>query len=240
MRFSVALPARARVQRAFSGVSMAAGDATAAFFTTSATAGALAAVATSKPVAASCSFLVASVAGYCWRRGKLHRWPDARPLGAAEVLRRHLAYEAEWHDKGGSEALGRMLHAAHVVAWLLVFQPLYPALEAVLYPCDLAAFYFYYPKARGAGLVIESRQLRRDGARGSASQLLRVDWHRFELNIGKQYPPPNTGRHPPSVRCNLPHVDLPQRRPAIRHWPWRQHTGTLLWALPHAAPASGA
>tara|TARA_B100000795_G_C22676662_1_gene390065 strand:- start:212 stop:457 length:246 start_codon:yes stop_codon:yes gene_type:complete len=60
---------------------------------------------------------------------------------------------------------------------------------------------------------------------------------RFEVNVGKKYPPPNTGHHPPRVLCNLPHIDLPQRRPGVRHWPWRQRTAQLMWLLPRPAPA---
>ena len=176
------------------------------------------------------SYMTASVASYCLRRGILHRWPNGKPLGAAEVLRRHIQYEDEWHMPNKPVLQGRLWHLAHVSAWILLFQPVYPIIEMALYPWDLAAFWFYYPSARGAGLVIESRELRRRGKRGSRAQVFRLDWHRFELNVGKAYPPPNTGRHPPSVLCNLPHVDLPQR--SVRHWPWRQHTGRLMRLLP--------
>ena len=152
-------------------------------------------------------------------------------------MRRHLAYESEWHDtltpshgelpsRGLMLARGRMLHAAHVLGWLLLFLPCYPLLEAALYPLDMACFWFYYPKARGCGCIVESRALRRGGKRGNGAQLLRVDWHRFELNVGPSYPLPNTGRHPPRASCNLPHVDLPQR--GVRHWPWRQHTERMM------------
>ena len=51
--------------------------------------------------------------------------------------------------------------------WLLLFQSAYPVLELALFPMDAAAFWFYYPKARGCGLVIDSRALRRDGNRGN-------------------------------------------------------------------------
>ena len=34
------------------------------------------------------------------------------------------------------------------------------------------------PKARGCGLVIDSRALRRDGKRGNRAQVFRLDWHR--------------------------------------------------------------
>lgn len=110
---------------------------------------------------------------------------------------------------------------AHVGAWVICFLPVYPPLELALFPMGFASFYFYYPKARGAGIIIDSRVRRRAGARGNGAQVFRLDWHRFELNVGKAYPPPNTGRHRPSVVFNLPHVDLPQHH--VRHWPWRQH-----------------
>ena len=190
------------------------------------------ATAATSPQTAIPFYMAASVASYCWRRGRLHKWPSGIPLGAAEVFRRHVQYERDWHAESGSVLHGRMLHLAHVAAWLLAFQPLYPLLELALLPCDLASFWFYYPKARGCGLIIDLREKRRQGARGNRAQLIRLDWPRFEINVGKAYPPPNSGRHPPSVLCNLPHIDLPQR--SLRHWPWRQHTDSLLWLLPSA------
>ena len=195
--------------------------------------GAAAGVATAKAwPGAAASYMACSTASYCLRRGLLHRWPGAESssLGAAEVLRRHLEYEADWHLPSTSPTLGRLTHFGHVLLWLFLFQPLYPLLELVLYPFDLAAFWFYYPRARGSGLIIDSRRRRRSGKRGNAAQVFRLDWHRFELNVGRAYPPPNTGRHPPSVACNLPHIDLPQN--GVRHWPWRQHTDRLMPLLP--------
>ena len=180
----------------------------------------------SRPSAAGCSYLVATVASYCLRRGALHKSRDGSPLGAAEVLRRHLQYEPEWHLRHSSPLVGRLMHLAHVAAWLLLFQPIYPLLECALFPCDMAAFWFYYPRANGCGLVIDSRARRRAGKRGNAAQCFRLDWHRFDLNVGKAYPPPHQGRHPPSMSFNLPHIDLPQH--SVRHWPWRQHTDSLV------------
>jgi hypothetical protein len=177
------------------------------------------------------SYLAFSTAFYCLRRGLLHRCRDgSSALGAREVLRRHLEYDDAWHASHGSVARGRVTHLAHVTAWLLLFQPLYPVLEVCLFPFDMAAFWFYYPSANGSGLIIDSRALRRSGKRGNAAQCFRLDWHRFGINVGAAYPPPNTGRHPPKVECNLPHIDLPQR--GVRHWPWRQHTETLIPLLP--------
>jgi len=216
------------------------GNAVAAVCLGSSAAVGAAATVVARPAVAAGSYLTASVAGYCLRRGCLHRWPTeggGGQLGAAEVLRRHLAYEADWHLPDGSPRLGRLLHLLHVAFWLLLFQSAYPVLELALFPMDAAAFWFYYPKARGCGLVIDSRALRRDGNRGNRAQIFRLDWHRFELNVGKKYPAPNTGHHPPRVLCNLPHIDLPQHRPCVRHWPWRQRTAQLMWLLPRSPPA---
>ena len=74
-------------------------------------------------VAQPAAYMAFSVAGYCLRRGVLHKWPCGAPLGAAEVLRRHLEYEADWHEPGGSPLRGRLLHLGHVACWLLLFQP---------------------------------------------------------------------------------------------------------------------
>jgi hypothetical protein len=205
-----------------------AGNAAAAIVACSAAA--VGVVAAGRPAVAAASYLTASAATYCLRRGVLHMRPDgSAPLGAAEVLRRHLVYETAW-DRNGSPTLGRVTHACHVAAWVLLFAPLWPPLEAILQPFDLSAFWFYYPRARGSGLIIDSRARRRAGKKGNAAQVFRLDWHRFELNVGPVYPPrrhrTGTGRHPPSVTINLPHVDLPQR--GVKHWPWRQHTSALL------------
>ena len=200
-------------------------------------AGTAATVGTVAPIGlagAAASYLTFSTAAYCLRRGILHSWPDGgSKLGAGEVLRRHLAYESGWHLDHGSELRGRLTHAGHVLCWLLLFQPLYPVLEACLFPLDKAAFWFYYPRARGGGLVIDSRALRRSGKRGNGAQVFRLDWHRFDINVGRAYPPPHTGRYPPKVSLNLPHVDLPQA--GVRHWPWRQHTDAVMRLMPRSA-----
>ena len=164
-----------------------------------------AATVAARPAVAASSYLAASVAGYCLRRGCLHRLPTeggGGQLGAAEVLRRHLTYEADWHLPDGSPRLGRLLHLLHVACWLLLFQPMYPVLELALFPLDAAAFWFYYPKARGCGLVIDSRELRREGKRGSRAQIFRLDWHRCV----------------PPAACinNAQHTLLPHLRPFSR------------------------
>merc|ERR1712194_598858 len=111
-------------------MALVASNAVAACVASSGAIGVAANVAAAKPAAAVCSYLAASVAGYSLRRGILHKWPsDGSPLGAAEVLRRHLKYEEDWHLPHGSPLLGRLVHSGHVACWLFVFQPLYPLLE---------------------------------------------------------------------------------------------------------------
>ena len=127
---------------------------------------------------------IASAAVYCIDGRAPNPPRSARPRSSG----RHLEYEADWHLPSTSPTLGRLTHFGHVLLWLFLFQPLYLLLELVLYPFDLAAFWFYYPRARGSGLIIDSRRRRRSGKRGNAAQVFRLDWHRFELNVGARVP----------------------------------------------------
>ena len=104
---------------------------------------------------------------------------------------------------------------------------MYPLLELSVRPFGLASFYYYYPNAAGAGLLIE--RLTSSAPTKKREQVLRLDWHRFNVNVGRPgrpYAYGGTSRHGPSVEINVPHIDLPTR--GIRHWPWRQHSGVLL------------
>ena len=118
------------------------GNAVAAAIVGTGAIGTLANFVTAPKVAVPC-YMCASVAGYCLRRGILHRWPDGQPLGAAEVVRRHLTYESGWHEPDRSPGTGRAIFALHIGLWLALFQPVYPLLEASLYPFGGAAFWFY-------------------------------------------------------------------------------------------------
>jgi hypothetical protein len=72
-------------------------------------------------------------------------------------------------------------------------------------------------------------------------QVLRLDWHRFQINVGKpghEYASGGLSRHPPAVLLNLPHMDFPTR--GVRHWPWRQYTAVLLPQILAPDPARAA
>lgn len=157
-----------------------------------------------------------------------------RGLSALEVARRHFVREPDW-------PAGRQGHLGFVMAVAACFglyMPVYPLLEPCLRPFGITSFYFYYPKANGAGILIE-RVCSQGGLRGE--QLLRLDWHRFNINVGKPgrpYDGPTGGwsRHPPAVELNLPHIDLPMH--GVRHWPWRQHAAVCLPKLVAVASAA--
>ena len=165
------------------------------------------------PVVAA-TYLASSAAVYCHRRASLHS------LTPREVLRRHLTKEPEW-PAGIRGVVGFWMSAA---IWLLGFQLCYPLLEIGLRPFGLASFYYYYPNANGFGLLVEKIK-----TQSQKRQVLRLDWHRFNVNVGRPgrpYEYGGTSRHGPSIELNLPHIDLPMR--GVRHWPWRQYTGVML------------
>ena len=113
-------------------------------------------------------YSVLSVLGYFLRRGSLHR------IGALEVARRHFIMWPGWPDG----PRGKLLWLTMVVIWLVLFTPVWPLLELMLRPAGLASFFVYYPKAAGCGILVE--RLPPD-----STQVLRVDWHRFSINVGK-------------------------------------------------------
>lgn len=168
------------------------------------------------PIAAAAgSYVAASTALYCFRRAALHK------LTAAEVLRRHLTYEPGWP----AGFRGRVGFAASFIAWLALFQPIYPLLELGLRMNNLASFFYYYPNANGAGLLVQRISPK--------EQVLRLDWHRFNVNVGMAGKTAECGlgyeyvsRHPPSMQLNRLHCDFPTM--GVRHWPWRQHSAQLL------------
>ena len=155
--------------------------------------------------------VTASCAAYCCRRGVLHS------LGAREVARRHITFEPEW-PQGLRGIVG---FTVSVVSFLLLFLPVYPLLEPALRTRGLASFFYYYPSANGCGVLVERVSDR--------VQLLRLDWHRFRVNVGapgRPYEHGGCSRHPPAVELNVPHIDWPCI--GVRHWPWRQHTGLMM------------
>ena len=120
-------------------------------------------------VAAYAGYSTLSCLGYFLRRGSLHR------IGALEVARRHFIMSSDWPAPAGR---GKLLWSVMVVIWLLLFTPLWPLLELTLRPAGLASFFVYYPKAAGCGILVE--RLPPD-----STQILRVYWHRFSINVGK-------------------------------------------------------
>ena len=99
-------------------------------------------------------------------------------------------------------------------------QPLYPLLELVLRPFDLAAFYFYYPRANGAGLVIDSLARQRAGLRGTKAQVFRLDWHASSSTSasGARRPTPGATSRASAATCRTSTC-----RSATCATGWRQH-----------------
>lgn len=167
-----------------------------------------------------------SLSLYCLRRGVLHG------IGPAEVARRHLSLDNGW-PQGWR---GRMGYSTALLSWIGVFGPLYPLLEFALRPFGLSAFWYYYPRANGAGLLVEELASKDDdnfpSKKGNVSrrgrQVFRLDWHRFCVNVGprgKPFPHGGVSRHPPSIELNRLHVDLPHI--GVKHWPWKQHSAFM-------------
>jgi hypothetical protein len=98
------------------------------------------------------------------------------------------------------------------------FACVYPVLELCARRYQHSAFFFYYPNAGGAGLVFEPLHVLDQPYRKRRKEQVRLDWHRFDLNVG------NIGRggfrHQPAITVNLPHIDAPLR--SLKHWPWRR------------------
>jgi len=117
-------------------------------------------------------------------------------------------------------------YCSFLVAWQCVVV-IFPLLEPVLKLFfDCCCLYYSYPNAHGFGFIVEPLNCQHLPLNKRAKQqLLRLDWHRFNVNVGEIGR--NGFRHPPAVQMNRPHVDAP--RYGIKHWPWkRRHTITAL------------
>mmetsp|Transcript_5135 Transcript_5135/g.6634 ORF Transcript_5135/g.6634 Transcript_5135/m.6634 type:complete len:197 (-) Transcript_5135:149-739(-) len=99
-------------------------------------------------------------------------------------------------------------------AFVLVF----PLVEPIARCFSQVSMFYAYPNAGGVGIILEPTQVQHLTQSQRVKRQIRLDWHRFSLNIGR------TGRdgykHPPSIVRNLPHVDMPSR--GLKHWPWRR------------------
>ena len=109
-------------------------------------------------------------------------------------------------------------YCSFLFAWqcVVVIFPIVEPIMKILF--NYCCFYFSYPNAHGFGFIVEPIQCQHLPLSKRSKQQIRLDWHRFSVNIG------NVGRdgyrHPPSVMMNRPHIDAPQW--GIKHWPWRR------------------
>jgi len=142
---------------------------------------------------------------YLSRRSKLRRLPKT------EILRIRTR-----KDPG----ISWKLYLVFILAWQC-FVIFYPLIEPLSLIFGHVSFYYSYPNAHGFGLIFEPLRVQDLKMPLRAKEQLRLDWHRFNLNVG------NVGRdgyrHPPSVERNLPHIDFSKR--GIKHWPWRKRSG---------------
>lgn len=154
------------------------------------------------PVVGGLGYVFAANVAYILRRSRLHK-----RLRPGDVVRMHTARDG--------------MSFKHFVTCLLCWQVfvafLWPALELACRLKSHASFLYYYPKAAGLGIVMEPLSCMHLPGGKRRKYQVRVDWHQIPINVG---PCARNGfRHPPTIRRNLPHVDIPAR--SIRHWPWR-------------------
>jgi len=153
------------------------------------------------------AYIVAACCYYCSRHGAFSN-QSARAIFIGKFLRPK-----------------EMSHGAFLLActgWL-GFLLLYPLAEPLAALLGYSLFYFYYPNADGAGLIFQPRKTSWSLGRSPLSENIRLDWHRFNINVGA--PLPTGGFAPPKRQLNLPHINSAARR--LRTWPWRQHPWLL-------------
>ena len=113
------------------------------------------------------------------------------------------------------------LYFVTLLAWQ-AFVIIFPIIESISRCIGKVSFFYSYPNAGGVGVIFEPRDIQHVMHKKRAKHQIRLDWHRFSLNVG------GIGRdgyrHPPSVVRNLPHIDIPQR--GLKHWPWRRRWKT--------------
>ena len=103
-----------------------------------------------------------------------------------------------------------------VLAWQLFVLTVFPLAEPLAKLFNRTIFYYTYPNAHGAGIILEP--LDAQHLKPNKRDQIRFDWHRFSVNVGAVGR--DGFRHPPSVDLNRPHLDLPGR--GMKHWPWRR------------------
>ena len=162
--------------------------------------------ATTMTVSAACgsaavAYMLCSNAAYVFRRSVLHSRMTPR-----SVLRAHTR----------RDGMSIPLFLACLFSWQC-FVSFYPILETGCRLASHSCFFYYYPKAQGMGIVIEPLDVMHLPGNKRRKSQVRFDWHCIAMNIG---PCSKNGfRHPPTIRRNLPHIDIP--RLGIKHWPWR-------------------
>ena len=114
--------------------------------------------------------------------------------------------------------VSRRLFFVLVISWQLFVLTIFPLAEPVARLFGRTVLYYTYPNAHGAGIILEPLDVQHLPASKRTREQIRFDWHRFSVNRG------GVGRdgyrHPPAVKLNLPHIDLPRR--GLKHWPWRR------------------
>lgn len=109
------------------------------------------------------------------------------------------------------------LYLLTLFSWQL-FVFIFPFVECLARMCRYVSFFYSYPNAGGVGVIFEPRDVQHLNQSQRAKQQIRLDWHRFNLNIG------DVGRdgfrHPPVIELCLPHLDIPKQ--GLKHWPWRR------------------
>lgn len=160
-----------------------------------------------------CVWTIASMFLYAARRSQVHGLPKRL------VLSRHFV--------NGFDEPPHPYFAVAFAGWLL-FLFAYVPLELFLFLfARCSVFYYYYPAACGAGLMVEKLNPSRSGkVRNGAEtlsanqrQLIRFDWHRFKICVsGRNQQNRYCGE---SLMVNLPHIDLPGH--SVKHWPWKHH-----------------
>ncbi len=108
-------------------------------------------------------------------------------------------------------------HLLMILAWQ-AFVFTFPFVEPIARLFGFVSFIYYYPNANGCGIILEPLSVQNMKMRQRAKHQIRFDWHDISINIGDMGR--DGYRHPPSIKLNVPHIDIPNR--SIKHWPWRR------------------
>jgi hypothetical protein len=109
-------------------------------------------------------------------------------------------------------------YCSFILAWqaVVIIFPILEPIAKIFFQC--CSLFYSYPNAHGFGLILEPLACQHLPLNQRAKQQVRLDWHRFSVNVGKVGR--NGYRHPPVQEMNRPHVDAPKWQ--IKHWPWRR------------------